>query len=111
MDDVKNKVDENVDENISKKNVQDKDGLIVPKTALDYDLGQLTGYLKCRLDGFQYTKKDIIKANIVGMFSGAAVLAVGHLIGQKLGNLFSITPSHPPCEKINIFLSQKRNNP
>ena len=86
MDDVKNKVDEDVDENISKKNVQDKDGLTVPKTALDYDLGKLTGYLKCRLDGFQYTKKDIIKANIVGMFSGAAVLAVGHLIGQKLGN-------------------------
>ena len=88
MDDVKNKVDENVDENVSKKNVQDKDGLTVPKTALDFNcnFSQIIGYLKCRLDGFQYTKKDIIKANIVGMFSGAAVLAVGHLIGQKLGN-------------------------
>ena len=81
--DVKNKVDEDVDENISKKNVQDKDGLTVQNTELD---GELSGYLKCRLDGFQYTKKDIIKANIVGMFSGAAVFAVGQLIGQKLGN-------------------------
>ena len=86
MDDVKNKVDENVDENISKKNVQDKDGLTVPKTTLDYDFGQLIGYLKCRLDGFEYTKKDIIKANIVGMFSGAVVFAVNYFIGQKLGN-------------------------
>ena len=84
--DVKNKVDENVDENISKKNVQDKDGLTVPKTTVDDNFGQLTGYLKCRLDGFQYTKKDIIKANIVGMLSGAVVVTVGHLIGQKLGN-------------------------
>ena len=84
--DVKNKVDEDVDENISKKNVQDKDGLTVQKTTLDYDLGQLTGYLKCRLDGFQFTKKDVIKANIAGLFSGVAALAVGHLIGQKLGN-------------------------
>ena len=86
MDDVKNKVDENVDENINKKNVQDKDGLTVQKTELDYNFGELIGYLKCRLDGFQYTKKDIIKANIVGMFSGAAAYTVGHLIGQKLGN-------------------------
>ena len=84
--DVKNKVDKDVDENISKKNVQDKDGLTVQKTELDHNFGELSGYLKCRLDGFQYTKKDIIKANIVGMFSGAAVFAVGHLIGQKLGN-------------------------
>ena len=84
--DVKNKVDEDVDENISKKNVQDKDNLTVQKTELDHNFGELSGYLKCRLDGFQYTKKDIIKANIVGMFSGAAVFAVGHLIGQKLGN-------------------------
>ena len=86
MDDVKNKVDENVDENISKKNVQDKDGLTVSKTTLEYDLGQLSGYLKCRLDGFQYTKKDVIKANIAGLFTGVAAFAVGHLIGQKLGN-------------------------
>ena len=86
MDDVKNKVDENVDENISKKNVQDKDGLTVPKTTLVYDLVQLSGYLKCRLDGFQFTKKDVIKANIAGLFTGVAALAVGHLIGQKLGN-------------------------
>ena len=86
MDDVKNKVNENVDENISKKNVQDKDGLTVQKTELDHNFGELSGYLKCRLDGFQYTKKDIIKANIVGMFSGAAVFAVGHLIGRKLGD-------------------------
>ena len=84
--DVKNKVDENVDENISKKDVQDKDGLTVPKTTLDYDLGQLTGYSKCRLDGFQFTKKDVIKANIAGMFTGVAAFAVCHLIGQKLGN-------------------------
>ena len=84
--DVKNKVDKDVDENISKKNVQDKDVLTVQKTELDNNFGELSGYLKCRLDGFQYTKKDIIKANIVGMFSGAAVFAVGHLIGQKLGN-------------------------
>ena len=84
--DVKNKVDENIDENISKKNVQDKDGLTVQKTELDYNLGELSGYLKCRLDGFQYTKKDIIKANIAGLFSGVAAFAVGHLIGQKLGN-------------------------
>ena len=86
MDDVKNKVDEDVDENINKKNVQDKDGLTVTKTTLDYDLGQLTGYLKCRLDGFQFTKKDVIKANIAGLFTGVAAFAVGHLIGQKLGN-------------------------
>ena len=86
MDDVKNKVDENVDENISKKNVQYKDGLTVPKTTLDYDFGQLIGYLKCRLDGFQFTKKDVIKANIAGLFTGVAAFAVGHLIGQKLGN-------------------------
>ena len=86
MDDVKNKVDEDVDENVSKKNVQDKDNLTVQKTELDHNFGELSGYLKCRLDGFQYTKKDIIKANIAGMFSGAAILAVGHLIGQKLGN-------------------------
>ena len=86
--DVKNKVDENVDENISKKNVQDKDDLTPSETGLDFNcnFSQIIGYLKCRLDGFQYTKKDIIKANIVGMFSGAAVFAVGHLIGQKLGN-------------------------
>ena len=86
MDDVKNKVDEDVDENISKKNVQDKDGLTVQKTELDHNLSELSGYLKCRLDGFQYTKKDIIKANIAGLFSGVAAFAVGHLIGQKLGN-------------------------
>ena len=86
MDDVKNKVDENVDENINKKNVQDKDGLTVTKTTLDYDLGQLSGYLKCRLDGFQFTKEDVIKANIAGLFTGVAAFAVGHLIGQKLGN-------------------------
>ena len=32
--DVKNKVDKDVDENISKKNVQDKDGLTVQKQNL-----------------------------------------------------------------------------
>ena len=84
--DVKNKVDEDVDENISKKNVQDKDGLAVQKAELYHNLGELSGYLKCHLDGFKYTKKDIIKANIAGLFSGVAAFAVGHLIGKKLGN-------------------------
>ena len=44
--DVKNKVDEDVDENISKKNVQDKDGLTVQKAEHYHNLGELSGYLK-----------------------------------------------------------------
>ena len=82
--DVKNKVDEDVVENVVKEDKSTKPD--AEEKNVSYELGKSVGYLKCRLDGFQYTKKDIIKANIVGMFSGAAVFAVGHLIGQKLGN-------------------------
>ena len=80
--DVKNKVDENVDENISKKNVQDKDDLTLSETSLDYDIGHYKG----RLDELKCTKKTIKKTIIISMFAGAASFAVGHLLGQKLGN-------------------------
>ena len=86
--DVKNKVDENVDENISKKNVQDKDDLTPSETGLDYNFGKLTGYLEGRSDELKCSTKAIIKANIIGMLEGAVCYAVGHLIVQKLCDYF-----------------------
>ena len=76
--DVKNKVDENVDEKVVKEDAPTKPN--ADASDVFYSLGELAGYIKGTSDSEKYIKK----ANIKGMFEGAACFAAGQLIGQIL---------------------------
>ena len=67
--DVKNKVDENVDENVVKK---DK-----PKPDLSLEVGKLVGYY----DVISDSKKDAENARTAGILIGAGAMAIGYIIG------------------------------
>ena len=69
MDDVKNKVDEDVDENVIKKDKSKPD--------LSLEVGKLVGYY----EGISDSKKDAENARITGMFIGAGAMAIGYIIG------------------------------
>ena len=77
MDDVKNKVDEDVDENVVKK---DK-----PKPDLSLEVGKLVGYY----EGISDSKKDAENARITGMFIGAGAMAIGYIIGRVFMTILS----------------------
>lgn len=73
--DVKNKVDENVDENVVKEDTPTK-----PNAGMSdvfYNLGKLAGFMEERSN----SEKDITKAKIIGMFEGAGAMAIGYIIG------------------------------
>ena len=67
--DVKNKVDENVDEKVVK---EDK-----PKPDLSLEVGKLVGYY----DGISDSKKYAKNARTTGMLIGAGAMAIGYIIG------------------------------
>ena len=69
MDDVKNKVDKDVDENVVKK---DKS-----KPNLSLEVGKLVGYY----EGISDSKKDAENARIAGMLIGTGAMAIGYIIG------------------------------
>ena len=75
--DVKNKVDENVDENVVK---EDK-----PKPDLSLEVGKLVGYY----EGISDSKKDAENARTDGMLIGAGAMAIGYIIGCVFRIIFS----------------------
>ena len=81
--DVKNKVDEDVDENIVKEDTPTK-----PNAGMSdvfYNLGKLAGFIEERSN----SEKDITKAKIIGMFEGAGIAAIGYIFGLSLTTILS----------------------
>lgn len=81
--DVKNKVDEDVDENVVKEDTPTK-----PNSGMSdvfYNLGKLAGFMEER----SISEKDIAKAKIKGMFEGAGIAALGYMFGFSLMTILS----------------------
>lgn len=81
--DVKNKVDENVDENVVKEDTPTK-----PNSGMSdvfYNLGKLAGFMEER----SISEKEITKAKITGMFEGAGVAVIGYIFGFSLTTILS----------------------
>lgn len=87
MDDVKNKVDEDVDENVVKEDTATK--LNDDIKNVHFELGHSVGYLKGMLDSEEVTNKVSKKAKITGMFMGAGVVVIGYLVGCGLITILS----------------------
>ena len=85
--DVKNKVDEDVDENVVKKDKPTKPDADAKDTS--YELGKSVGYLEALLDSEKITKKASKNATIAGMFMGAGTIAIGYLVGCGLMAILS----------------------
>lgn len=85
--DVKNKVDEDVDENVVKEDKPTKPDADAKDTS--YELGKSVGYLEALLDSEKITKKASKNAAITGMFMGAGVVAIGYLVGCGLMSILS----------------------
>ena len=85
--DVKNKVDENVDENVVKEDKPTKPDADAKDTS--YELGKSVGYLEALLDSEKITKKASKNATITGMFMGASTIAIGYLVGCGLMAILS----------------------
>ena len=85
--DVKNKVDENVDENVVKEDTPTK--LDADEKNTSYELGKSVGYLEGLLDSEKFTKKVSKNAAITGMFIGAGTIAIGYLVGCGLTTILS----------------------
>lgn len=83
MDDVKNKVDEDVDENVVKEDTPTK-----PNSGMSdvfYNLGKLPGFIEERSN----SEKDIAKAKIIGMFEGAGIATLGYMFCFSLMTILS----------------------
>lgn len=81
--DVKNKVDEDVDENVVKEDTPTK-----PNAGMSdvfYNLGKLAGFMEERSN----SEKDITKAKITGMFEGAGITMIGYMFGFSLMTILS----------------------
>ena len=85
--DVKNKVDEDVVENVVKEDKSTKPD--AEEKDVSYELGKSVGYLKALLDSEKITKKASKNATITGMFIGAGVVAIGYLVGCELMTILS----------------------
>ena len=85
--DVKNKVDEDVDENVVKEDKSTKPD--AEKKDASYELGKSIGYLEALLDSEKITKKASKNAKITGMFMGAGVVAIGYLVCCELMTILS----------------------
>ena len=85
--DVKNKVDEDVDENVVKEDKPTKPDADAKDAS--YELGKSVGYLEALLDSEKITKKASKNAAITGMFMGAGVVAIGYLVGCGLMTILS----------------------
>lgn len=81
--DVKNKVDENVDEKVVKEDTPTK-----PNSGMSdvfYNLGKLAGFMEER----SISEKEITKAKITGMFEGAGIAVIGCIFGFSLTTILS----------------------
>lgn len=81
--DVKNKVDEDVDENVVKEDTPTK-----PNSGMSdvfYNLGKLAGFMEERSN----SEKDITKAKITGMFEGAGIAVISYMFGFSLMTILS----------------------
>ena len=87
MDDVKNKVDKDVDENVVKEDTATK--LKDDIKNVHFELGHSVGYLKGMLDSEEVTNKVSKKAKITGMFMGAGVVAIGYIVVCGLMTILS----------------------
>ena len=85
--DVKNKVDEDVVENVVKEDKSTKPD--AEEKDASYELGKSVGYLEALLDSEKITKKASKNATITGMFMGAGVVAIGYLVGCGLMTILS----------------------
>ena len=85
--DVKNKVDEDVVENVVKEDKSTKPD--AEEKDVSYELGKSVGYLEGLLDSEKITKKASKNAAITGMFIGAGVVAIGYLVGCGLTTILS----------------------
>ena len=85
--DVKNKVDEDVVENVVKEDKSTKPD--AEEKDASYELGKSVGYLEALLDSEKFTKKASKNARITGMFMGAGVVAIGYLVGCELMTILS----------------------
>ena len=85
--DVKNKVDEDVDENVVKEDTATK--LNDDIKNVHFELGHSVGYLKGMLDSEEVTNKVSKKAKITGMFMGAGVVAIGYIVCCGLMTILS----------------------
>lgn len=85
--DVKNKVDENVDEKVVKEDAPTKPN--EDAKDVSYELGKSVGYLEALLDSEKFTKKVSKRAKITGMFIGAGAMAIGYIIGCGFKTILS----------------------
>ena len=85
--DVKNKVDEDVVENVVKEDKSTKPDAEERNTS--YELGKSVGYLEALLDSEKFTRKASKNATITGMFMWAGVVAIGYLVGCELMTILS----------------------
>ena len=85
--DVKNKVDEDVVENVVKEDKSTKPD--AEERDVSYELGKSVGYLKALLDSEENTKKASKNATITGMFMGAGAVVIGYLVGCELMTILS----------------------
>ena len=85
--DVKNKVDEDVVENVVKEDKSTKPDAEEKDTS--YELGKSVGYFEALLDSEKITRKASKNATITGMFMGAGVVAIGYFVGCELMTILS----------------------
>ena len=85
--DVKNKVDEDVVENVVKEDKSTKPD--AEEKNVSYELGKSVGYLEALLDSEKITRKASKNAAITGMFMGAGFAAIGYLVGCQLMTILS----------------------
>ena len=85
--DVKNKVDEDVVENVVKEDKPTKPN--EDEKNVSYELGKSVGYLEGLLDSEKITRKVSKTSTITGMFIGAGTIAIGYLVGCGLMTILS----------------------